>query len=66
MLTCDQCGTKQREIERQGRLIEQQQQELKLARSRIKDLEHALLESCEYAEVCKHFPGLDLVAPEHG
>ena len=64
MLTCYQCGARQRKIEQQRRLIEQQQEELKLARGRISDLERALLESCEYAEVCKHFPGLDLVA-EH-
>jgi hypothetical protein len=39
------------------RQVNAQRAQLERARSRIGQLEEALADACEYAEVCGHFPG---------
>jgi predicted ATPase len=62
MIGCRECESKQDEIERQRRMIDAQAHELKLASARVKELEQALLDRCDYAEVCQHFPGAEVLA----
>lgn len=63
MANCRKCESKQQEIERQRQVIDEKERELVTAQARIKELEHALLDACDYSEVCKHFPGAE--ALEH-
>lgn len=62
MANCRKCEAKQQEIERQRQFIDEQTRELDRAKDRIKELEQALIEACDYAEVCKHFPGAEALA----
>lgn len=61
MAHCKQCEAKDRKIRAQGVLVASQLEELKADRERIKRLEAALHEACDYAEVCEHFPGKELL-----
>lgn len=61
MATCRHCEKKDRQIAQQSALIEKHEHELDLAKARIAKLEQVLLDSCDYAEVCKHFPAGELL-----
>ncbi|MFQ5742772.1 MAG: hypothetical protein ACE5HV_04200 [Acidobacteriota bacterium] len=62
MIVCTRCQHKAKEIERQRQVIASQKKELRAFRARVKELEAALCEACEYGEVCKHFPARDVLA----
>jgi len=61
MVNCKKCEAKDRKIHAQGVLIASQLRELQADRERIKRLETALHEACDYAETCQHFPGKELL-----
>ena len=46
--------------------VDEQRKELAQARAKIGQLEDALAAACDYAEVCDHFPGRDLLMKRHG
>jgi len=53
--------SKDRKIQAQDVLIVSQRKELQVDRERIKRLEKALREICDYAEVCQHSPARELL-----
>ncbi len=53
--------SKDRKIQAQDVLIVSQRKELQVDRERIKRLEQALREICDYAEVCQHSPARELL-----
>ncbi len=62
MDTCRSCERKDRKIRAQGIVAASQQEQLEEARARVRRLEEALREICDYAEVCHHSPARPLLA----
>ena len=61
MAHCEKCEAKDRKIHAQGVLIKSQLTELQADRERIRRLEAALHDACDYADVCQHFPGREVL-----
>lgn len=53
---CRSCEHKDEKIQLQKQTIAKQKADLKRLRARTRELEDALREMCDYAEVCKHSP----------
>lgn len=61
MTECRGCEARDRRILRQRLVIDSQRHELERLQSRVRKLEKVLREGCDYAEVCAHFPGAEVL-----
>lgn len=59
MSECKNCEISEETIRRQKLVIAHQSDQIESYRERIGELEDTLRQMCDYAEVCKHFPGAE-------